>query len=169
MYMPMFGEQLEVYEAPQLTLHINMSVVPRLLADIEEWTYSIRWTLVSWGFTWINTHGLTPTLAYFDIVPRTKSQKKFSFAFVDIGNALIIFASTQSACVQTRFRCTNIYVYKWITVSKLPSSRKRGVYEFKVYSKSICITGVLSVIGRKLVAPTKMIRHELKRKRLPTF
>ena len=34
--MPTLGEQLEVYEAPQLTLHINMSVTLRLLADIEE-------------------------------------------------------------------------------------------------------------------------------------
>ena len=32
--MPTLGEQLEVDEAPQLTLHINMSVALRLLADI---------------------------------------------------------------------------------------------------------------------------------------
>ena len=38
----------------QLTLHINMSVPLRPLANIEEWTYSIRWTLVSQGFTQIN-------------------------------------------------------------------------------------------------------------------
>ena len=48
------------------------------------------------------TCGLTPTPAYFDIVPartiRTKSQKNVFIAFVDVGNALIIFASTQSAC-----------------------------------------------------------------------
>ena len=70
------GEQIE---APQLTLRMNMSVAQRLLADIEEWTfsmlYSIRWTLFSRAFT----HGLTPTPAYFDIIPartiRTKSQK----------------------------------------------------------------------------------------------
>ena len=31
----MLGEQLEVHEAPQLTLHINMSVALRPLADIE--------------------------------------------------------------------------------------------------------------------------------------
>ena len=34
--MPTLGEQLEVHEAPQLTLYINMSVALRLLADIEE-------------------------------------------------------------------------------------------------------------------------------------
>ena len=43
------------------------------------------------------THGLTPTLAYFNIVPahtiRTKSQK--NGVLVDIENALTIFATTQ--------------------------------------------------------------------------
>ena len=39
------------------------------------------------------THELTPTPAYFDIVP-------------DVGNALTIIASTQSACAQMHFRCT---------------------------------------------------------------
>ena len=34
--MPTVGEQLEDYEAPQLALHINMSVALRLLADIKE-------------------------------------------------------------------------------------------------------------------------------------
>ena len=35
-YIPMLGEQLEGYEAPQRALHINMSVALRLLADIKE-------------------------------------------------------------------------------------------------------------------------------------
>ena len=34
--MPTLGEQLKVYEAPQLTLHMNMPVTLRLLADIKE-------------------------------------------------------------------------------------------------------------------------------------
>ena len=52
---------------------------------------------------------LTPTPAFFDIVParmiRTKSQGTCSFAFVDVGNALTISAPTRSACAQTRFCC----------------------------------------------------------------
>ena len=57
------------------------------------------------------THGLTPTPAYFDIVPAIQSEPRTkqtcSFTFVDVGNALTIFASTQSACAQARFRCMN--------------------------------------------------------------
>ena len=50
------------------------------------------------------TRRLTPTPAYFDIIPartiRTKSQRMCLFAFVDVGNALTIFASTQSVCAK---------------------------------------------------------------------
>lgn len=54
---------------------------------------------------------LTPTLAYFDIVPgcaiRSKSQRKCLVTFSDVGKALTIHASTHSACAEMRFFCTN--------------------------------------------------------------
>ena len=54
------------------------------------------------------TRRLTPTPAYFNIIPalliRTKNQKNM---FINIWNAHHIFVSTQSACAQTRCRCTN--------------------------------------------------------------
>ena len=55
--------------------------------------------------------GLTPTLAYSTSCTPLRSEPRpkrtCSFAFVDIGNALAIFVSTQSACAQTRFRYMN--------------------------------------------------------------
>ena len=106
--MPTLGKQLEVYEAPQLTLHINMSVTLRLLADIEEWTYStpysIRSMLVLQGFA--GTCGLTPTPAYFNIAPartiRIKSQKNM---FICICGLSLYLRQLKSACAQMRFHC----------------------------------------------------------------
>ena len=52
-----------------------------------------------------------------------------------VGNTLTIFASTQSACAQMHFCCTNnrfhLYVYESIRVRNLLGgfSQKRGVYE----------------------------------------
>ena len=56
--------------------------------------------------------GLTPTLAYSTLCMPLYDQNQdpkehVHFAFVDIGNALAIFASTQSACAQTCFRYMN--------------------------------------------------------------
>ena len=52
---------------------------------------------------------MDPTPAYFDIIParmmKTKSQKNAFICICGRRNALALFASTQSACVQTRFRC----------------------------------------------------------------
>ena len=56
----------------------------------------------------VGTRRLTPTPARFDIVSahtiRTNSQKNvfIRINFVDVGNTLTIFASTQSACVLKR-------------------------------------------------------------------
>ena len=56
------------------------------------------------------TCGLTPTPAYFNIVPSLclRSQPRTClFALVDIRNARITFASTGRACSQMNFHCTN--------------------------------------------------------------
>ena len=54
---------------------------------------------------------LTLTLAYSTSCTPLRSEPRPKrtclFAFVDIGNALAIFASTQSACAQTCFRYMN--------------------------------------------------------------
>ena len=83
----MLGEQLEVYEAPQRTLHINM-LVTRIKTFSQHRRMNLQHAVqdllnVSLARLHMNipagTRGLTPTLAYFDIVLahtiRTKSQK----------------------------------------------------------------------------------------------
>ena len=60
------------------------------------------------------------------------------FPFVDVGNTLTIFASTQSACAQTCFRCTkNNFIFtcanKLEYVNYPFFSWKRGVYELIGY------------------------------------
>ena len=95
-----------------------MSVTLRLLADIEEWTYSmlysIHWTLVSRDFTWINLREHTdwplPRListSPLSLRSEPRAKRTCSFSVVDIGNTLTIFAPTQSAHAQTRFPCMN--------------------------------------------------------------
>ena len=103
--MPMLGEQLE---APQLTLHISMSVAQRLLADIEEWTYSmlysIRWMLVLRDFTrinlWKHTNWPLESLVYFDIVPARTIRTKNVF----------IHICGRASAVRT---IVHFYVYKY--------------------------------------------------------
>ena len=87
------------------------------------------------------TRRLTPIPAYFDIVLahtiRTKSQKLHVHLLVDVGNALIIFASTQSACAQMYCHCMNnrkiisflCVRINWSTIL----SQKRRVYELIGY------------------------------------
>ena len=62
--------------------------------------------------------------------PRAKRTRLFTF--LDVGNAVTIFVSTQSACAQMRFSCTDNRVIFMCTnelkdVCKLPFlSRKEG-------------------------------------------
>ena len=101
------------------------------------------------------TRGLTPILAYFNIVLactiRTKSQRLCLFALMNFRNTLITFASTQSACPQTHFHCTNNRIMiSFLRGRKLPffSPEKGGVRINRVYAlsdihKGMCFSYVL--------------------------
>ena len=97
--MSTLGEEIE---APQLTLHINMPVAQRLLANIEEWT-----SVCCTGFS-CRTRGLTPTLTYFDIIPartiRTKSQKN---VFIRICGC---WKHSHHICVNSECLCSNAFL-----------------------------------------------------------
>ena len=91
--------------------------------------HSIRWTLVSQGFTRINlrTHGLTPILVCLDIVPahmiRTKSQKNMFICILwTLECSRHIWVNSECLCWNTLpqyeqkkknfvFMCTNILGY----------------------------------------------------------
>ena len=122
-YMPTLSEQLQVYEAPQLTLHMNMSVTLRLLANIKEWTYSmlyiIHWTLVLRGFIeW--TRRLTPTPAYcpspYDQNQEPKERVHSHLWMLEMFSP---YLCQLSACPQTSFHCTNrtITSFLWVQIN----------------------------------------------------
>ena len=94
--------------------------------------YSIRWTLVSRGFTRINTRtDPYPGLLRHRPCPYDQNQqpkRTCSFAFVDVGNALTILASTHSACAQMRFCCTNNN-FIFMCTNELPFFSGKGVYK----------------------------------------
>ena len=113
-YLPTLGEQ--VYEAPQLTLYIKMSVAQRLLSPHRRMNlqhvvqHSLNTSLARLHTNKpAGTCGLTPTrlISTLSLPVRSELRAKRTclFAFVDVKNALIIFASTQNA--QTCFRCMN--------------------------------------------------------------
>ena len=121
------------------------------------------------------TRGLTPTwlisTSFLPVRSEPRAERMCLFALVDVRNALIIFASTKSACVQTHFRCMNNRIirqglYMWHftcdTLHVTHTHRQRMMRISWIWKGNKRDTGVNMI---QLASKLKLCRNNLCRKR----